>query len=260
MSLLFRRFRAHEETATLFFHAQTRNVLLDGEFTLVPLIVKCDLLTRFDLPGREKPDLVQSLAFNLAAQVEWLDVWIAAVVNEAWFIAKEHGVDAQGEELVVVGLLYLLLTLLFLHRVVHIEQVAQSLVVIEGAAHISMLFSHNFALVLAKEGTLFDISQGEETPHRVRTLLDSPYLHLVLFLFWLWDQGVVASVFITTAQRVALVKVEDFIWKTRRPRLNNRFLTVFWTCRQTVSRIHQFSIPLVANTWLWILTAVLTGA
>lgn len=182
------------------------------------------------------------------------------MVNKARLITEEHGVNAQGEELVVVSLLDFLLSLLFLLGIVHVKQVAQALIVIEGAAHIAMLFSYDFTLVLAKLGAFFDIFQGKETPHGMRTLLYSLNLQLVLFLFGFGNQIVVAAVFITAAHGVALVKVKNFVRMTRGPRLKSSILTVFWISADIIGRIYEILVPFVANAYFCVLAAVFTCA
>lgn len=113
----------------------------------------------------EEPDPVHGLALVAAADIERLDVRVAAVVDEARLVAVEHGVDAQREELLAVAFLNLLLLLLLVKGVVHVEQVADPVCVVEGAPHVRLLLSHYFAAVLHYIGSLWNLFQSREAPH-----------------------------------------------------------------------------------------------
>ena len=93
---------AHEEAAAPETGAQAGHVAFNHQLVLVPLVIHRQLLALHDASLSEKPDGVQSLTFVTPAQVEGLHVWVTTVVDEPGFVAVEHRVKAQREELVVV--------------------------------------------------------------------------------------------------------------------------------------------------------------
>jgi hypothetical protein len=123
---------------------------------------------------------VESLALDLTTQIKCLDVRVAAMVDKASLIPVKHSVNTKWEEFVVIGELYLFLSLLSLSQVVHVKEVTQTLIIVEGPAHITMLFGNNFALVLAKKGSFLDILHCKETPHQLCAFFYSSDLHIVL--------------------------------------------------------------------------------
>ena len=112
---------AHKEASAFMTATETWHVLRDCQFVLVPLIVKIKLLTFLNVAAGKKADVVVHLRIGLAGQVEGLDVGVAAVVDEAGFVAVDHAVEAEREELVEVGALDGLLSLLGRQGVVHIK-------------------------------------------------------------------------------------------------------------------------------------------
>ena len=93
----------HQESSALQTAAKALDILFNAELIFVPLVVHGELLAWTDLTGRKEADVVQGLRLELAAEVKALHVRIAAVVDEATFISVEEAVEAEGEELVVVG-------------------------------------------------------------------------------------------------------------------------------------------------------------
>ena len=69
------------------------------------------------------------------------------MVNKTCLIAVEHTIKAEREELIIVGLLDNLLTLIVIAEIVQIEQVGETIGVVIGTTHISLLLRYNFAQV-----------------------------------------------------------------------------------------------------------------
>lgn len=163
--LLLLLLRPHQEPSALDAAAQARDVLRDRQVVLVPLVVQAELFAREDLAGGEEPDGVVGDGVDLPSQVEGLHVRVAAVVDEAGLVAVEHAVQAEREELAVVGLLDQLLSLLALGRVIHVEEVREAVRVVVGAPHVALLLGHDLALVLHQEGARRYVFHRHESPH-----------------------------------------------------------------------------------------------
>lgn len=86
----------------------------------------------------------------LARQVERLDVWFAAVVDESRFVSVKLSVEAEREELVLVSLLDQLLfgTVVRCWHIVHVEQIRKPARIVKCAAHVPLLFRDHFARIL----------------------------------------------------------------------------------------------------------------
>ena len=113
----------------------------------------------------------------LPGQVERDHVRITAVIDEPSLITVEHRVDAEWEELVVEELLNSLLFIVLLAQIIQVEQVAQPVVIIIGAAHVALLLAHDLAQVLHQEGACRDLVDGDQAPHRdllFRLLAEKP--------------------------------------------------------------------------------------
>ena len=141
----------HQESSTFCWFAQTRNVSRNCELIFVPLVVHRQFFTSVDLPASEKADLVQSLALPRAAQIKRLNVGVTRVVNKTRFVPIEHTVKTERKEFSLVPCLDRLFKLILFLVVIHVEQIAQTLLVVETPTHVALLFGHNFTTVLTNE-------------------------------------------------------------------------------------------------------------
>lgn len=101
----------------------------------------------------------------LTGQIEREDVRVATVVDKTCLVAVEHAVEAEREELVMVGLLNYLLAFITLRWVVQIKEVRETIVIVVCASHITLLLTDNLTQVFHEEGTCWNLFHGEESPH-----------------------------------------------------------------------------------------------
>lgn len=87
------------------------------------------------------------------------------MVNKPRLVAVEHAVEAEREKLAPVALLNQLLTLLLILRIIHIEQVAQPIVIVVATSHIALFFCYDFSTVLHYESTLGNFLHRNQAPH-----------------------------------------------------------------------------------------------
>jgi hypothetical protein len=70
------------------------------------------------------------------------------MVDESRFVAVEHRIKTQWEELSPIAQLNVLFSQLFLEWIIHIEKVTQSIFIVKTASHIALLFRHDFTPIL----------------------------------------------------------------------------------------------------------------
>lgn len=133
------------------------------------------------------------------------------MINESGLIAVEHAVKAQGEEFTRVALLNVLFTFLLIERVIHIEQVAEAVVIVVAAAHISLFFGQNFSAILSDKSTHLNVLKRNYPPHNVVFLFYSCDAHSVVFLVLGRHQVVLADVLVAATRGVTFTKLEHLV-------------------------------------------------
>ncbi len=87
------------------------------------------------------------------------------MINKPRLVAVEHAVEAEREKLTSVALLNQLLALLLILRIIHIEQVAQPIVIVVATSHVALFFCYDFPTVLHYESTLRNVLHRNQAPH-----------------------------------------------------------------------------------------------
>ena len=87
------------------------------------------------------------------------------MINEPRLVAVEHAVEAEREKLAPVALLNELLALLLILRIIHIEQVAQPIIIVVATSHVALFFCYDFPTVLHYESTLRNVLHRNQAPH-----------------------------------------------------------------------------------------------
>lgn len=136
----------------------------------------------------------------------------------------------------MIALLDVLLPLLLIERVIHIEQVTQTMLIVKTSTHISLLLCQNFTSVLCNESSHLDVFKCDHAPHHQVIFLHPGHLKFVMLLVFRLHQVVKTNIFVASAQRMALTKSEYFIEAIRGSgldrdhprRLSTDFLVVGW--------------------------------
>ena len=87
------------------------------------------------------------------------------MVDKPSLVTVEHTINTQGEKLARVPNLDNLLSAFLVERIIHIVQVTETTVIIISSSHITLFFSHDFALILNDESSLLDVFKGDQPPH-----------------------------------------------------------------------------------------------
>lgn len=203
---------------------------------------------------------MQGLRLNCTWKIERLNVWVTRMINEPRFVSIEHSIKAQREKFAPIPQLYQLLALFLLYRIIHIKQVAQPLVIIKWASHVTLLLCDNFTSILHDEGTLLNLFHSDHTPHHCLLLAYANDLQLVMLLVFLGHQVVQTLVLIAATHRVALIEPKDFINTVCSSHLWDYHAASLRTLLSLVGRIEKFAVPSVASALLRILAAICASA
>ena len=87
------------------------------------------------------------------------------MVNEPRLVAVEHAVEAEREKLAPVAFLNQLLALLLTLGIIHIEQIAQPIIIVVATSHVALFFCYDFSTVLHYESTLGNVLHRNQAPH-----------------------------------------------------------------------------------------------
>ena len=131
------------------------------QMIFVPLIVYRYLFSLCDFASSKQTNLVQSLAFNLAAEIKRRAVWITRVVDEAGLITVKHTIEAQWEKFTAVTKLDSRLKRFVLIRIIHVEEVTESIIVVVLTPHVTLLFRDDFSAIFCDKTSLWNFFHRE---------------------------------------------------------------------------------------------------
>lgn len=181
------------------------------------------------------------------------------MINKTWFVAVKHAIQTQREEFSFVTCLNQQFQRLILCWIIHIKQIAQSLLIIIAASHVSLLFSHYFTSILAHEGALRNVLKRKESPHSGLTLCNPFNLYFKTFFIFTFHKEIGTKVFIATTHWVTLIKLEYFIYAICCSQLGRDSTPCFRTNFTWVRWILKFAIPFVTSAPFRVLAAIETS-
>jgi hypothetical protein len=185
------------------------------------------------------------------------------VVHESTLIAIVSGIDAEREEILIGDLLYLDIVFVAVVHLIHVKEVAHSVLVIILAAFVSLFGCQDLPDIFENKGSHGNGLLGKETPHGrglflpedVNRLLDPldedfPFVFISLF-----HEVIETQVFIARASRMALVKGKGPPWLAC-ARLDCDHLVILTVKHFVIHRLFHGPIVLIASAFFRVLASV----
>lgn len=106
-----------------------------------------------------------SVALYISDNIEWLEIGIAAVIDEPAFIPMKGGINAQRKKILRATILNPHIVLIMLIRVTHVKQVTHAHLIIYFSSFIALPGCQDLSNVLNNECTSGYLFLCVETPH-----------------------------------------------------------------------------------------------